>query len=98
VEEALQHGPFSEQLFVFCNRKRDKIKILCWERNGFCLWAKRLERARFKWPRSEKIAPDQIRLFDEAEVDAEAQAEAMDTITVPEHTRQKRGRRKLPES
>lgn len=50
VEEALQHDPFSEQLFVFCNRKRDKIKILYWERNGFCLWQKRLERARFKWP------------------------------------------------
>ena len=47
---------------------------------------------------SEKIAPDQIRLFNEAEVDAEAQAEAVDTITVPEHTRKKRGRRKLPES
>ena len=30
VEEALQHNPFSEQLFVFCNRKRDKIKILYW--------------------------------------------------------------------
>ncbi len=48
---------------------------------------------------SEKIAPDQIRLFDEAEVDAEAQAaEPVDAITVPEHTRKKRGRRKLPES
>ena len=51
VEEALHHDPFSEQLFVFCNRTRDKIKILYWERNGFCLWQKRLERARFKWPR-----------------------------------------------
>ena len=35
VEEALQHNPFSEQLFVFCNRKHDKVKILYWERNGF---------------------------------------------------------------
>ena len=47
---------------------------------------------------SEKIAPDQIRLFDEAEVEAESQAEPVDTITVPEHTRKRRGRRKLPES
>jgi transposase len=51
VEAALGLDPFSEQLFVFCNRKRDKIKILYWERSGFCLWQKRLERARFKWPR-----------------------------------------------
>ena len=51
VEQTLQRDPFSEQLFVFCNRKRDKVKILYWERNGFCLWQKRLERARFKWPR-----------------------------------------------
>ncbi|MDT8328925.1 MAG: IS66 family insertion sequence element accessory protein TnpB [Roseovarius sp.] len=51
VEEALQLNPFCEQLFVFCNRRRDKVKILYWERNGFCLWHKRLERDRFKWPR-----------------------------------------------
>jgi len=51
VEVVLQHDPFSAQLFVFCNRNRDKVKILYWERNGFCLWQKRLEKARFKWPR-----------------------------------------------
>jgi len=51
VEEVLQHDPFSEQLFVFCNRKRDKVKILYWERNGYCLWQKSLEQAKFKWPR-----------------------------------------------
>lgn len=51
VEDVLELDPFSEQLFVFCNRKRDKVKILYWERNGFCLWQKRLEKARFKWPR-----------------------------------------------
>jgi transposase len=37
VEEVLQHDPFSEELFVFCDRKRDKVKILYWERNCFCL-------------------------------------------------------------
>jgi len=49
---------------------------------------------------SEKIVPDQIRLFDEAEVDAEAQAEPVeeDAITVLEHTRRKKGRKQLPES
>ena len=51
VEETLERNPFSEQLFVFCNRRRDRVRILYWERNGFCLWQKRLEKARFKWPR-----------------------------------------------
>lgn len=50
VEETLSLDPFSEQLFVFCNRRRDRVRILYWERNGFCLWQKRLEKARFKWP------------------------------------------------
>lgn len=49
VEQALSLNPFEETLFVFCNRQRSKIKILYWERNGFCLWQKRLEQDRFKW-------------------------------------------------
>jgi len=53
VEESLELNPFSEQLFVFCNRARDRVRILYWERNGFCLWQKRLERHRFHWPRRE---------------------------------------------
>ena len=51
VEQALDLDPFAEQLFVFCNRKRDKVKILYWERSGFVLWYKRLEKERFPWPR-----------------------------------------------
>ena len=48
VEEQLVRDPFCGQLFVFVNRKRDKIKILYWECAGFCMWQKRLERERFK--------------------------------------------------
>ena len=40
VEAALALDPFSEHLFVFCNRKADKVKVLYWERNGFCMWQK----------------------------------------------------------
>ena len=49
VEQELELSPMSEMLFVFCNRQRDKIKLLYWERNGFVLWYKRLEKQRFTW-------------------------------------------------
>lgn len=52
VEQGLGLDPFAPRLFVFCNRKRDKIKILYWERTGFVLWYKRLEKHRFVWPLS----------------------------------------------
>ena len=55
VEAELQHDPFSQTLFVFVNRQRTSIKILYWERNGFCLWQKKLEQERFKWPRGETV-------------------------------------------
>ncbi len=51
VEAELALDPFSERLFCFINRQRTSIKILYWERNGFCLWQKKLEQDRFKWPR-----------------------------------------------
>ncbi len=54
VEEHLGLNPFGPQLFVFCNRRRDKLKILYWERSGFVLWYKRLEKQRFPWPRRDK--------------------------------------------
>lgn len=53
VESQLQLDPFSTQLYVFQNRQRSGVKIIYWERNGFCLWHKKLERERFRWPRAE---------------------------------------------
>lgn len=53
VESTLELDPFSGHLFVFCNRRRNIMKILYWDRNGFCLWHKRLEKDRFRWPESE---------------------------------------------
>lgn len=50
VQQRFKLDPFSQCLFVFCNRNRDKIKILKWEYNGFWLFYKRLEQGKFKWP------------------------------------------------
>jgi transposase len=50
VQDVLEADPFSSHLFVFCNRLRDKIKILYWHNNGFWLLYRRLEKQRFWWP------------------------------------------------
>lgn len=52
VEQDMALNPFSGDLFVFCNRSRTILKILYWQRNGFCLWQKRLEKDRFFWPKT----------------------------------------------
>jgi transposase len=52
VEGTLELDVFSGHLFVFCNRGRTTIKVLFWNRNGFALYRKRLEKHRFKWPES----------------------------------------------
>lgn len=50
VKDAFFLDPFSEALFAFCNRRRNRIKILEWDGDGFWLYFKRLERGRFRWP------------------------------------------------
>jgi transposase len=50
VVDVLQQDPFTPQVFVFCNRGRSKLKVLWWQRNGFWLCYRRLERERFRWP------------------------------------------------
>ena len=54
VEEVLCLDPFSSQLFVFTNKRRNKIKILVWDKTGFILWLKSLDKAQFKWPLKNK--------------------------------------------
>ena len=50
VQEVLGHDPFSGQLFVFRGRRGDLLKVLWWDGQGLCLFAKRLEKGRFIWP------------------------------------------------
>ena len=51
IQHQLKHNPMSGQLFVFLNRRRDKIRILFWERNGYVLYGKYLEEDRFCLPK-----------------------------------------------
>jgi transposase len=50
VEGVLKTDPFSGALFIFINKRRDKLKMLAWDRTGFVVWYKRLEQAKFPWP------------------------------------------------
>lgn len=52
IEQSGAHSPFDDALFVFCNRSRDKVKALWWDKTGFCLWYKRLENDFFRWPKT----------------------------------------------
>lgn len=51
IEQAMELSPFADALFVFCNKRRDKLKVVYWDQSGFALWYKRLESEKFKWPR-----------------------------------------------
>ena len=55
VEGTLALDVFSGHLFAFCNRRRTTLKILFWDRNGFALYQKRLEKHRFKWPENREV-------------------------------------------
>ena len=65
VQQQFNLDPFTNTLFLFCGRRRDRIKALYWEGNGFVLLYKRLESGSFQWPRSERearaLTPQQYR-------------------------------------
>ena len=65
VQQQFRLDPFTNTLFLFCGRRRDRIKALYWEGNGFVLLYKRLESGSFQWPRNEaearELTPQQYR-------------------------------------
>jgi transposase len=57
VQERFRLDPFSSSLFVFCNKNRNKLKILQWQHNGFWLHYRRLEKGVFRWPKESRDSP-----------------------------------------
>jgi transposase len=53
VRSVIDKDPLSSHFFVFCNRRRDRLKVLLWDRSGFWVFAKRLEKGTFAWPKSD---------------------------------------------
>ncbi len=74
VRDQLGHDPGGRlrltpdgSLYLFAGPSRDRLKILYWDRNGFCLWQKRLEEDRFPWPKDvgeiRKISSEQLAML-----------------------------------
>jgi transposase len=53
VQETMELDPFAPAVFAFCNRRRDRMKLLFFDRSGFVMVLKRLTEDRFRWPRRE---------------------------------------------
>ena len=56
IEQQMSGKPFSGQVYLFCNRERKLLKALWWDRNGFWLCQKRLEKDKFPWPSTSEAA------------------------------------------
>jgi transposase len=64
VRERFTLDPLSGHLFLFRNRRGDRLKILAWDRSGFCVLYKRLEQGTFAWPAEDVSAPVEMRSTD----------------------------------
>ena len=85
VKSQFQMDPFQRALFLFCGRRRDRIKALYWEGDGFVLLYKRLESGSFQWPRSETeakaLTPQQYRwLMEGLSIDQPKAHKAVNTL------------------
>jgi len=67
VRDALGCDPLDGSLYLFCGMGGRRLKVLHWDRNGFCLWMKRLEEDRFPWPQlageAQNISSEQLTML-----------------------------------
>jgi transposase len=87
VRDHLQLDAFAGHLYLFANRRKDRLKILYWDRSGFAIWAKRLEEGAFAIPSGE---PGSTRF----EITVEELGALLSGIDLPRANRRKRYRRK----
>ena len=85
VQQQFELNPFTNTLFLFCGRRRDRIKALYWEGDGFVLLYKRLASGSFQWPRSETeakaLTPQQYRwLMEGLSIDQPKAHKAVNTL------------------
>jgi len=91
VSSALQLDAFAGHLFVFANRRRDRVKILYWDRDGFAVWAKRLEKGTYAMPFTDG---DGVR----REISAQELGALLSGIDLSQAQRRKRYQRKSSEA
>ncbi len=92
--DVVRQEPLSGHLFVFRNRREDRIKVLYWDRTGFCLFYKRLEQGTFRFPgRVTTTAADAVSA---GEIDAAELALILEGIDLNHAVRRKRYRVSAP--
>ncbi len=91
--DVVRQEPLSGHLFVFRNRREDRIKVLYWDRTGFCLFYKRLEQGTFRFPAFAKASaggPNRMTTTDAGEIDAAELALILEGIDLNDAVRRKR--------
>jgi len=89
VRDHLELDPFAGHLYLFANKRRDRLKILYWDRDGFAIWAKRLEEGAYAIPSAEE--PGSRRF----EISVEELGALLSGIDLSSATRRKRYRRAI---